>query len=189
MSSSAQVAQTPVASAENAQRPVGAQPPRDEDEVEQVVVTTPEDIAEVYFPGDPNSAYKMKLLMGVRLESELLVKKVGNGHQLDVEKTVERWVQEHTNSSHMSPLEITVLKILLTSFLEEVKVHTKLTQYGNRFLLVLTGGENLCENVSDVVNLVDLYFRGKHVFFGLSLGCVVSSSFFLFLEACLAACL
>ena len=187
MSSSAQVAQTPVASAENAQRPVGAQPPRDEDEVEQVVVTTLEAIAEALFTDDPNSSYTLRSLKEVALAAKLLVKKVGNGHQLDVEKTVERWVQEYTNSSHASPLEITVLKILLTSLLQGVKVHTKLTQYGNRFLLVLTGGENLCENVSDVVNLVDLYFRGEHVFFGLSLGCVVSSSFFLFLEACLAA--
>ena len=189
MSLSAQVAQTPVASAENAQRPVGAQPPRDEDEVEEAAAAVAKAVAKALFTDDPNSSYTVRSLKEVALAAKLLVKKVGNGHQLDVKKTVDRWVQKHTNSSHTSPLEITVLKILLTSLLEGVKVHTKLTQYGTRFLLVLTGGENLCENVSDVVNLVDLYFRGEHVFFGLSLGCVVSSSFFLFFEACFAACL
>ena len=139
-----------------------------------------EAIAVALFPGDPNSPYDFASKVEVKLEAILVVKKVRNGHQLDVKKIVERWVQKHTNSSHASPLEITVLKILLTSLLEGVKVHTKLTQYGTRFLLVLTAFENVLENVSDIVNLVDLYFRGQHVFFGLSLGCVVSSACFSF---------
>ena len=172
-SASAQVAQTPVASAENAHRPApGAQPPRDE--VEEVA-----DLDDP-FPGGPDSAYYFPSKKKVKLAVAVFVKKVRNGHQLDVKKIVERWVQKHTNSSHASPLETTVLKTLLTSLLEEVKVHTKLTQYGTRILLVLTAFENVLENVSDVVNIVDLYFRGQHVFFGLSLGCVVSSACFSF---------
>ena len=181
MSSTAQVVQAPVGSAENPHRPGGAQPARDAGDIEEAAAAVAKAVAKALFTDDPNSSYTLRSLKEVALAAKLLVKKVGNGHQLDVEKTVDRWVQEHTNSSHASPLETTVLKILLTSLLQGVKVHTKLTQYGTRFLLVLTGGENLCENVSDVVNLVDLYFRGQHLFFGLSLGCVVSSSFFLFL--------
>ena len=167
MSSLAQVAQVPVASAESVHRPApGAQPPRDE--VEEVA-----DLDDP-FPGGPDSAYYFPSKKKVKLAVAVFVKKVRNGHQLDVKKIVERWVQKHTNSSHASPLETTVLKTLLTSLLEEVKVHTKLTQYGTRILLVLTAFENVLENVSDVVNIVDLYFRGQYVFFGLSLGCVVS---------------
>ena len=188
MNSLAKVAQTPVASAENAQRLVGAQPPRGEDEVEEVDGAAAKAIAVVIFPGGPNSPSKFASLHEVKLGAALLIAQVGNGHQLDVKKMVERWVREHTNSSYASPLEITVLNILLTSFLEEVKVHTKLTEYGTRFLLVLTAGENLCENISDVVNLVDLYFRGKHVFFGLSLGCVVSPSCFHFRKLLSCVC-
>ena len=178
MSSSAQVVQAPpVASAENAHRPAPrAQPARDEDEVEEVVVrAAAEAIVVALFPGGPNSTLDFASKKEVKLAVAVFVKKVRNGHQLDVKKIVERWVQKHTNSSHASPLETTVLKTLLTSLLEEVKVHTKLTQYGTRFLLVLTAFENVLENVSDVVNIVDLYFRGQYVFFGLSLGCVVSS--------------
>ena len=181
MSSSARVTQASVASAENAHRPApGAQPARDEDEVEVAVMAVAEAIAVAIFPGGPNSPYDFASKKKVKLEAILVVKKVRNGHQLDVKKIVERWVQKHTNSSHASPLETTVLKTLLTSLLEEVKVHTKLTQYGTRLLLVLTAFENVLENVSDVVNIVDLYFRGQHVFFGLSLGCVVSSACFSF---------
>ena len=173
MSSLAEVAQVPVASAESVHRPApGAQPPRDE--VEEVA-----DLDDP-FPGGPNSPYDFALKKKVKLAVAVFVKKVRNGHQLDVKKIVERWVQKHTNSSHASPLETTVLKTLLTSLLEEVKVHTKLTQYGTRILLVLTAFENVLENVSDVVNIVDLYFRGQYVFFGLSLGCVVSSACFSF---------
>ena len=148
-----------------------------------------EAIVVALFPGGPNSPYDFASKIKVKLEAILVVKKVRNGHQLDVKKIVERWVQKHTKSSHAAPLESTVLKTLLTSLLEEAKVHTKLTQYGTRFLLVLTAFENVLENVSDVVNIVDLYFRGQHVFFGLSLGFVVSSACVLVSEACLAACL
>ena len=179
MSSSAQVMQTPVAAPESAYRPdPEAQRPLDEDEVEEtaggVIVTSG------LFTREKNSPYTIASEDEATREAAVLFKQVGNGHQLDVERTVERWVQEHTNSSHASPLETSVLKTLLTSFLQEVKVHTRLTEYGTRFLLVLTAGENLCENISDIVNLADLYFRGEYVFFGLSLGCIVSSSFFSF---------
>ena len=181
MRSSAQVAQSPIASAENQHRPAPeAQPPRDAGDIDEAAAAVAKAVAKALFADDPNSSYTLESLKEVTLAAKLLVKKVRNGHQLDVKKMVQRWVQEHTNSSHASPLEITVLKILLTSLLEGVKVHTKLTQYGTRILLVLTAFENVLENVSDVVNIVDLYFRGQHVFFGLSLGCVVSSACFSF---------
>ena len=121
-----------------------------------------------------NSEYKFESERAAEGEAWGLWEKVGKVHHLQLKKVVEEWIRKHTKASNISPRAGRVLKTALLVYFEEAKVYTKLTQYGTRFLLILMGGENVCENISDIVNLVNLYNRGELVFFGLSLGCTVS---------------
>ena len=163
----------------------GATPPRAELEgvptaaTDAVAVAVADAIAEDtegedLFKGRENSPYNFKSDKDAEVQVIVLTEKVAKAHKLDVGNVAEQWVEKHSLKANQSPLENEVLKRILHLFFKEVKVCTKLTQYGTRFLLVLVGGENVFENISDIANLVNLYYRGEHVFFALSLGCVVS---------------
>ena len=147
----------------------------DETAAEATIEDSDESSTQQFFTGHPDSAYNFESKEDAELSSAFLFAKVEKSHPLQVKEEVRRWVEKHTKNSKISPLEKHVLEITLRIFLEEAKVKTKLTEYGTRFLLVLTAGENILENASDIGNLINLYIRGEHVFFGLSLACSVSS--------------
>ena len=127
------------------------------------------------FKDDPRSPYAVaseeqaaRLVTGLSEEND-------KGHKMEVEKNTNSAINGViVKERDSAPREQTATLTLLVTLAKEFKVFTKLAQYGARLLTVAMMFETIGENVSDVVNVFDLYNRGEFVYFGLSLGTIVS---------------
>ena len=127
------------------------------------------------FKDDPHSPFAVASEEQAALLVTKLSEENDKGHKMEVGKNTESAIGEViVKERDSAPREQTAIVTLLVSLAKEIKVFTKLTQYGARLLTAAMMCENICENVSDVVNVFDLYNRGELVYFGFSLGTIVS---------------
>ena len=146
---------------------------QDEDEVSEAVAA---DEKVDLFKDDPHSPYAMTSEEEAARRVAELSKKNDEGHKMEVEENIDSAFGEDiiVKERDSAPREWMATLTLLVTLAKEIKVFTKLTQYGARLLTVAMMCENIGENVSDVVNVFDLYNRGELVYFGFSLGTIVS---------------
>ena len=126
------------------------------------------------FKGDRASSFIYESREKMRQAVKDLVKAIDAAHQLQVEDVVSAWIDRVTVDSRKFSREVQVLKILILASVHDAKVYTKLTQYGTRFLSVVMSVWNIVENVSDVLNILNLFWRSQFWFCGASVACVVS---------------